>query len=262
MATFEKVDSFIFYLCRRLQVCTLHFVSAQLIDTTRDLSQALWNMVSSCTLSRFLFLVSCSVPPCNFQFLFRVHIAKLLRHLSTSTTNSTTFRTPLSHMLPTTLSNPSSTCVSVGSDTEYQRYLSGTPSEVTSVPSRPLSRSSTLSGISTTATLDGVEGKRTRGRLHDLIPTSDAAMDIGHSEPHAQPDDEVRQIEGHNSAQAARKAPTNNNDYSATTPTQSGSPDEHLQLDKGTTRPVTIEEKIELMEGGPQSDLPNESDFA
>ncbi|KAG5362609.1 hypothetical protein CJU89_1736 [Yarrowia sp. B02] len=168
-------------------------------------------------------------------------------------------------MLPTTLSNPSSTCVSVGSDTEYQRYLSGTPSEVTSVPSRPLSRSSTLSGISTTATLDGVEGKRTRGRLHDLIPTSDATLDIGHSEPHAQPDDEVRQIEAPNSAQAARQQSTNNDmNTNATTPTLSASPDEHTQLDKGTTRPVTIEEKIELMEGGPQSDLPNEneSDFA
>ncbi|AOW07946.1 hypothetical protein B0I72DRAFT_140965 [Yarrowia lipolytica] len=170
-------------------------------------------------------------------------------------------------MLPTTLSNPSSTCVSVGSDTEYQRYLSGTPSEVTSVPSRPLSRSSTLSGISTTATLDGVEGKRTRGRLHDLIPTSDATLDIGHSEPHAQPDDEVRQTGPPNSAQAARQQSTttnnnNNNDINATTPTLSASPDEHTQLDKGTTRPVTIEEKIELMEGGPQSDLPNESDFA
>ncbi|KAG5369993.1 hypothetical protein CJU90_1317 [Yarrowia sp. C11] len=166
-------------------------------------------------------------------------------------------------MLPTTLSNPSSTCVSVGSDTEYQRYLSGTPSEVTSVPSRPLSRSSTLSGISTTATLDGVEGKRTRGRLHDLIPTSDATLDISHSEPHAQPDEEVRQIGAPNIAQAARQQSTNNNnDISATTPTQSASPEEHTQLDKGTTRPVTIEEKIELMEGGPQSDLPNESGFA
>lgn len=164
-------------------------------------------------------------------------------------------------MLPTTLSNPSSTCVSVGSDTEYQRYLSGTPSEVNSVPSRPLSRSSTLSGISTTATLDGVEGKRTRGRLHDLIPTSDAP-DVVHSEPHAQPDEEVRKLEPETVSSNSR-ATARHQGYSAETaanapaPTQS-SLDDNLQLDKGTTRPVTIEEKIELMEGGPHSDVPRE----
>lgn len=72
----------------------------------------------------------------------------------------------------------SSTCASVDSDSDYQ----GGPGEGSSfsgfgsgnagqnfsltTPSRPLSRTSTMSGVSTTATKDGVEGNRIH-RFHD-----------------------------------------------------------------------------------------------
>lgn len=51
----------------------------------------------------------------------------------------------------------SSTCASVDSDSDYQ----GTPTgSAINTPSRPLSRSSTMSGMSMTATKDGVEGNK------------------------------------------------------------------------------------------------------
>lgn len=71
----------------------------------------------------------------------------------------------------------SSTCASVDSDSDYQ----GGPGEGSfsgfgagnsgqnfslTTPSRPLSRTSTMSGVSTTATKDGVEGNRIH-RFHD-----------------------------------------------------------------------------------------------
>lgn len=70
----------------------------------------------------------------------------------------------------------SSTCASVDSDSDYQ-WAEGstyddagdasmsTPSAL-NPPSRPLSRTSTMSGVSTTATKDGVEGNRLH-RFHD-----------------------------------------------------------------------------------------------
>jgi hypothetical protein len=56
----------------------------------------------------------------------------------------------------------SSTRASVDSDSDYQAFAN----QVSGSPSRPVSRSSTFSGLSTTATKDGIEGKRIR-RFHD-----------------------------------------------------------------------------------------------
>ena len=74
----------------------------------------------------------------------------------------------------------SSTCASVDSDSDYQVgggstaggggsvYANGggAQSSATNTPSRPLSRNSVMSGMSTTATKDGVEGNRIH-RFHD-----------------------------------------------------------------------------------------------
>lgn len=67
----------------------------------------------------------------------------------------------------------SSTCASVDSDSDYQDGGSSVyGGESTSTPaansSRPLSRTSNLSGVSTTATKDGVEGNRIR-KSHDPL---------------------------------------------------------------------------------------------
>lgn len=62
----------------------------------------------------------------------------------------------------------SSTCASVDSDSDYQvgGSIGGTQSSITNTPSRPMSRNSVMSGMSTTATKDGVEGNRIH-RFHD-----------------------------------------------------------------------------------------------
>ncbi|ANB12177.1 hypothetical protein AWJ20_415 [Sugiyamaella lignohabitans] len=84
----------------------------------------------------------------------------------------------------------SSTRASVDSDSDYQAVVNATNRDgnrdrdnnpASATPSRPVSRSSTFSGLSTTATKDGVEGKRVH-RIHDplgyatwLFPSSTTA---------------------------------------------------------------------------------------
>lgn len=147
----------------------------------------------------------------------------------------------------------SSTRASIDSDSEYQytgaasNAGSGTstseraPGVMLDTPSRPISRSSsTLSGVSTTATKDGVDGKRLH-RAHDPTsylswlqrsPTSGAQfsrMDVEYSD------------DGQSSVA----------DGDSTTPDASGSANAEFHVaNEPSAPPVTLNEKIQLLRTG------------
>jgi len=156
--------------------------------------------------------------------------------------------TPASETLSST-KNLSSTRASVDSDSDYQAINNVSTS---SNPSRPVSRSSTFSALSTTATKDGVEGKRIH-RSHDPVSYYSWIYSTNASSGTKPESPSETLVEGEDGQSINSGADEENDNYSYDSDATSDYTSERTKPappNIPSAPPVTLNEKIRLLRTG------------